>query len=192
MFDNPYQSPQSTELIDLKSVELDPQNRRGRGPLLTVPVGFLLGGITVAVAGAIGAAALGLFHAIGNHHREFDGLFFMGMIGGGFGLLWGAIWGAGTGLSVGLSPLRRRTRFIWTSSIMTGLYGASVGFLGGCAVSFGPTSTAWIAIGMAIGAVAGTCGGWLFIHMLSAFCWGHLRKESLPENGLGFTPGAGA
>lgn len=159
MSDNPYQSP-----LDSGQSSPGPGEGHGLAAWIMVPVGLLMGSVTIGFFGAVGA---GLLWFIGQQPEVVQ----VGFIGGMFGAVGGALIGAVAGLSASIAPLRPRKYFPRAVSVAAAVYGAAVGALGGAAVHFG--FTIWPAIGASIGCAAGACGGFLLGRLLASLCWGH-------------------
>ncbi|MCE9544327.1 MAG: hypothetical protein K8T25_02225 [Planctomycetia bacterium] len=185
MPDNSQHSPSRPAPTPAMPASAADGERPGRGPLLMVPMGLVLGPVSGAFAGASGAALLGLIYA-GHDRLAVDfvafGSVFGFVLGGCAGVLLGVILGA----IAGVCRARMRQRLIRTATRSAALIGGTVGMLGGRMVGNSNPSLAgsggqlaaiaWLAIGGAIGAAAGFCGGWLLGTLLANLCWGRVDR----------------
>jgi hypothetical protein len=181
MTDNPYQSPQTLERADANPVEPDAENRRGRTPWTTVPVGMILGCATVAGAGGLGGGLLGAacWSVALSPGAELTIPFICAIAGFFFGMIGGAGLGVIGGFCAGLMRMKSRPVLSLTMTILTGFYGAAVGLLGGSILNNEPIafSTAsmelqWPCTGAVIGAIAGAAGGWILAKLIGRYSWG--------------------
>ncbi|MCE9544331.1 MAG: hypothetical protein K8T25_02245 [Planctomycetia bacterium] len=203
--DNPYQSPRGKNQVAVAAAKLPPEMRRGRKPLVMIPLGLLAGAVVGGIFGAVGGTVLGLAHELSMHSASKINVSLiagLAKLGGIFGVSGGTILGGIGGLWTGLARGGMRRTVVMVLSIVGVQYGVTVGIIvplvyaiigaalaqmifGGSGKSRPPSRDVsmyfimWWAVATIIGATSGFLSALVLGRLLARLCWGKALRKTI-------------